>query len=118
MRLHTKLAAAATLATPLITVAVASALSDAARPARGFDRAISEHAESLFRDGARIFRYDTFGDEAFWTGTLKLQQAIAHVSPKTALAVGLKVDVDRVPAPILAGLRAGTVNLDDPANTL
>ena len=26
--------------------------------------------------GRRIFRFDTFGDEAFWGGTLKLHQAI------------------------------------------
>src|SRR5580765_8581169 len=57
--------------------------------------------------GRRVFRYDTFGDEAFWGDTLKLHQAIAGanlggvgpgVSPATALSVGLKVDVDSVPA--------------------
>jgi len=99
-----------------------------ARPARGtFDRAIIEHAEELFRDGAQIFRYDTFGDERFWGDTLKLHQAIAGarfggvgpgVSPATALAVGLKVDVDNVPAAVLDGIKAGTVDLNDPANTL
>src|SRR5918911_5321950 len=94
------------------------------RPARGtFDRAISEHAEELFRDGARIFRDDTFGDERFWGDTLQLHKAIAGsrfggvgpgVSPATALAVGLKVDVDNVPAAVLDGIRAGTVDLNDP----
>jgi len=88
---------------------------------------IGEHAEELFRNGAKIFRYDTFGDEAFWGGTLKLHQAIAGarfggvgpgVSPATALAVGLKVDVDNVPAAVLDGIRAGTVDLNDPANTI
>jgi hypothetical protein len=98
------------------------------QPARGtFDRAISEHAEELFRNGARIFRYDTFGDERFWGDTLKLHQAIGGarfggvgpgVSPATALAVGLKVDVDKVPAAVLDGIKAGTVDLNDPANTL
>ncbi len=117
MRLQTTLAAAA-LALPLVTVTIASAVADAPRPERGFDHAIAEHAESLFRDGLHIFRDDTFGDEAFWGGTLKLHQAMEHVSPLTALAVGLKVDVDRVPAPVLAGLKSGTVNLNDPANTL
>jgi mono/diheme cytochrome c family protein len=123
------------LAIPFITVIIASALSsrihasdDRAVPARGtFDRIISDHAEDLFRDGAKIFRYDTFGDEAFWGDTLKLHQAIvgsrfggvgAGVSPKTALAVGLKVDVDSVPQAVLDGIKAGTVNLDDPANTV
>src|SRR6266850_3133976 len=92
-----------------------------------FDDVISERAEDLFRQGARIFRDDTFGDERFWGDTLKLHQAIGGarfggvgpgVSPATARAVGLKVDVDRVPKPILRGIRAGTVDLNDPANTL
>ena len=57
--------------------------------------------------GKQIFRYDTFGDEAYWSGKLKLHQAIQGskfggvgpgVSPKTALAVGLKVDMDALPA--------------------
>src|SRR5262249_17111076 len=92
-----------------------------------FDKTISEHAEELFRTGTQIFRYDTFGDEHFWGDTLKLHQALAGakfggvgpgVSPATALAVGLKVDVDNVPEAVLGGIRAGTVNLSDPANTL
>ncbi|MBC7961654.1 MAG: hypothetical protein H7Y05_01775 [Steroidobacteraceae bacterium] len=78
--------------------------------------------------GKQTFRFDTFGDEAFWGDTLKLHQAIegskfvggvgAGVSPKTALAVGLKVDVDALPGDLVAQLKNGTLNLDDPANTL
>lgn len=78
--------------------------------------------------GKQTFRFDTFGDEAFWGDTLKLHQAIegnkfvggvgAGVSPKTALAVGLKVDVDALPQDLVAQLKNGTLNLDDPANTL
>ena len=92
-----------------------------------FDEVISEHAEDLFRQGARIFRDDTFGDEKFWGDTLQLHRGIAGarfggvgagVSPATALAVGLKVDVDRVPRPIVNLLKAGTLDLNDPANTL
>src|SRR5215213_4730024 len=58
------------------------------------------------KEGRRTFRYDTFGDQAFWGDTLKLHQAIAGtnlggvgpgVSPSTALAVGLKVDVEALP---------------------
>jgi mono/diheme cytochrome c family protein len=92
-----------------------------------FDEVISERAEDLFRQGARTFREDTFGDEKFWGDTLKLHLAIGGarfggvgpgVSPATALAVGLKVDVDKVPQPILNALKAGTVDLNEPANTL
>jgi hypothetical protein len=93
----------------------------------GFDRVIAASNEQLIAQGRQIFRYDTFGDEAFWGDTLKLHQAIAGVknggvgagvSPKTALSVGLKVDMDALPAAVVAGIKAGQVNLDDPATTL
>jgi cytochrome c5 len=84
-------------------------------------------ADALFRQGRDIFRNDTFGDEAFWGGTLQLHKAIEGekhggvgpgVSPKTALAVGLKVDASRIPAPVAKAIKQGKVNLDDPATTL
>jgi hypothetical protein len=92
-----------------------------------FDRVIRDHSRDLLEEGRDIFRHDTFGDEAFWGDTLKLHRAIAGaalggvgpgVSPRTALAVGLKVDAEALPAPLLADLRAGRVNLDAPATTL
>lgn len=69
--------------------------------------------------GRQIFRFDTFGDETFWTDTLRMHEVIrTGVSPKTALSVGLKVDVAALPEAIKKGLAAGTVNLDDPATTV
>jgi mono/diheme cytochrome c family protein len=68
-------------------------------------------------DGRQIFRYDTFGDEQLWTDVLRMPEAIAGVDPATALAVGLKVDVDALPAPLVAALRAGQVDLTSPAVT-
>jgi len=91
------------------------------------DRAINDNGRQMIEEGRQIFRYDTFGDEAFWTDTLHLNRAIAGtrfggvgagVSPKTALSVGLKVDADSVPADVAAALKAGRVNLDDPASTM
>src|SRR5205814_915452 len=91
------------------------------------DQAVNDNARQMIEEGRRIFRYDTFGDEQFWTDALHLNRAIAGsrfggvgggVSPKTALAVGLKVDVDAVPSDVAAALRAGKVNLDDPASTM
>jgi hypothetical protein len=88
---------------------------------------ISNYAQEMLKQGRQIFRFDTFGDEAFWGDTLRLHQAIAGekqggvgpgVSPKTALAVGLKVDLDALPASLVDQLKAGKVNLDDPATTL
>ena len=73
-----------------------------------FDDIIERSLRQMIDDGRQIFRYDTFGDEAFWGDALRLHQAIAGeahggvgpgVSPRTALAVGLKVDVGRAAAP-------------------
>ena len=94
---------------------------------QGFDVQISENAQQMMEQGKKIFRYDTFGDEAYWSDQLKLHQAIqgtkfggvgAGVSPKTALAVGLKVDMDALPEPLVNQIKQGKVNLDDPATTL
>jgi hypothetical protein len=70
------------------------------------------------RDGREIFRFDTFGDEQLWTDTLQMHQAIARVSPATALSVGLKVDADALPSELIAALQAGRVDLNDPAVTI
>ena len=92
-----------------------------------FDSAIQNNALDSMEQGRRTFRFDTFGDEAYWGDSLKLHQAIAGsklggvgpgVSPHTALAVGLKVDSDALPSDLIAGIQQGRVNLDDPATTL
>jgi len=91
------------------------------------DRSISEHAQRTLAEGRQIFRFDTFGNEVFWGDTLRLHEAIAGaanggvgpgVSPATALAVGLKVDVDALPHDLRNALRRGRVDLTDPATTL
>src|SRR5688572_7756832 len=73
----------------------------------------------LVTQGRDIFRYDTFGDEVYWTDTLRMHEVISTgVSPRTALTVGLKVDADALPAALKQALAAGQVNLDDPATTI
>ena len=88
---------------------------------------VIENATQKLEAGEQTFRFDTFGDETFWGDTLKLHQAIegiklggvgAGVSPATALAVGLKVDVDAVPSNLVQQIERGRVNLNDPAVTL
>jgi hypothetical protein len=69
-------------------------------------------------DGQQIFRFDTFGDEQLWTDTLQLHQAVASLSPVTALSVGLKVDVEALPQAVIGALRAGQVDLNDPRVTV
>lgn len=88
---------------------------------------IAANARKLVEEGREIFRYDTFGDERLWGSTLRIHEAIAGtanggvgpgVSPLLALAVGLKVDVEKLPGPVTAALRQGAVDLNSPATTL
>ena len=73
----------------------------------------------LAQQGKDIFRTDTFGDEAFWTDTLHLNQVIASaVDPTTALSVGLKVDAEALPAAVVQGIQGGTISLTSPATTI
>ena len=87
----------------------------------------SASAAQAIEDGRQIFRFDTFGDEAFWGDALKLHQAIAGaklggvgpgLSPKAALEVGLKVDMDALTAELVQQLNDNKVDLDDPATTV
>jgi hypothetical protein len=76
-------------------------------------------SESLLADGKQIFRFDTFGDETQWTDKLRMHEVIgAAVDPTTALAVGLKVDVEALPPSVITGLRDGSIDLKSPATTL
>ena len=81
---------------------------------------------ALVEQGKEIFRFDAFGDEAFWTDVLHMDKAIlgaanggfgAGVSPATALSVGLKVDAEALPASLVTSINAGEVDLNDPATT-
>jgi hypothetical protein len=93
----------------------------------GFDQQITENSRQMMEQGKQIFRYDTFGDEAYWSDKLRLHHAIQGskfggvgpgVSPKTALAVGLKVDMEALPQTLISQIKQGKVDLDDPATTL
>jgi hypothetical protein len=100
--------------------AVSSSASNHSRVAK------APRSSRVLARGRQIFRFDTFGDQAFWGGALQLHRAIAGrrnggvgpgVSPKTALAVGLKVDAARIPKSVAAAIKAGKVNLNDPKVT-
>ena len=102
------------------------------RHLRGDDRdkgsgPIAANAVKKIATGRYVFRFDTFGDESFWGGSLKLHEAIAGsalggvgagLSPRAALGAGLKVDVDSLPSDVREELVNGNVNLDSPATTL
>jgi mono/diheme cytochrome c family protein len=73
----------------------------------------------LVAQGKEIFRFDTYGDETFWTDTLRMHEVIqAAVDPTTALAVGLKVDAEALPAEVVQGIQSGAISLTDPATTV
>jgi len=97
------------------------------QPLTRVDRSIRRNALDMLEQGRQTFRFDTFGDEAFWGDTLQLHKAIAGeklggvgpgVGPGMALAVGLKVDADALPRRLRTQLRRGEVNLEDPTATL
>ena len=73
----------------------------------------------LVAEGRQVFRHDTFGDEALWTDQLRLHEAIEQgLSPKAALAAGLKVDAEALPPALVQSIREGKVDLDSPATTV
>jgi hypothetical protein len=85
--------------------------ADAGRP-RTVDAALAA-------EGKPIFRNDTFGDETFWTDTLKMNEVIqAAVDPTTALAVGLKVDSEALPTEVVQGIQDGSISLTSPDTTV
>src|SRR3982750_2746248 len=78
------------------------------------DSGPNEPTPAQLDTGQQIFRFDTFGDESFWTDTLRMHEVItAAVSPATALSVGLKVDADALPPGLLQ-----SADLNSPATTV
>src|SRR5688500_8141713 len=99
----------------------------ALEPVSAHDRQVERDALEAIGKGRSTFRHDTFGDEAFWGGTIPLPESIAGasnggvgpgLSPANALALGLKVDIQALPRSLRRQLAAGAVDLDDPASTL
>lgn len=96
-------------------------------PAGSFDGKIDDNADRMVDEGRKIFRYDTFGSEAFWGDKLRLHEAIAGekhggvgpgLTPKQALALGLKVDVAAVPRTLVEVIKGLSVSLEKPETTL
>ena len=92
-----------------------------------FDGSIAANARRLMDEGRATFRHDTFGSEEFWGGALLLHRGVAGqknggvgpgLTPKQALANGLKVDVAALPPTLVDALKTNKVDLDDPGNTL
>lgn len=112
---------------PIIILLIASTVLTQCNIFDSSEKDANELDPKLIEEGKQIFRYDTFGDEAFWSGVLHLDKAILGeenggygpgVSLNTALAVGLKVDAEVLPDNLVAAINAGEVDLDDPATTV
>ena len=111
------------LAIPILATLAAAGCggnNDAATPNDG----VTSHSGApldpvLVAQGKEIFRTDTFGDEAFWTDVLRMNEVIASaVDPTTALSVGLKVDSEALPPAVVQGILNGSISLTDPATTV
>src|SRR5207248_1820314 len=88
---------------------------------------ITGNADAMLKEGRKVFRHETFGDEYFWGDTLQLQRAIAGerhggvgpgLTPRKALELGLKVDVDHLNRILGSALRGGSASLDEVQTTL
>lgn len=105
-------------ATITYVIGIALALSGLVPASRAVVQAAqSQDSNSPEKQGQNTFRFDTFGDEQLWTDVLQMQDPISKVTPRQALAVGLKVDVDALPAEIRAALTTNPAILDDPSAT-
>jgi mono/diheme cytochrome c family protein len=101
-------------------LAIVASLVASFGSACGSDKPAAVHTvdATLAAQGQDIFRFDTFGDESFWTDTLQMNQVIqAAVDPTTALSVGLKVDAQALPPEVVAGIQNGSISLTSPATT-
>jgi mono/diheme cytochrome c family protein len=103
----------------LSQVVVLALFAVGCRPKQVAPTPLPELNPALVAEGKEIFRFDTFGDESFWTGLLKMNEVIqSAVDPKTALSVGLKVDAEALPEPVVAGIKNGSISLTSPATTV
>jgi hypothetical protein len=91
------------------------------------DHVVLANSQQLIEQGRQTFRFDTFGDETYWGDTLQLHKAIegskfggvgSGLSPAAAAGLGLKIDLDALPPSLVSQLKAGKVDLNDPAVTL
>ncbi len=75
------------IAAPLLLGITLVGCESGTEPGEDEDRPLDP---ALVEAGKEIFRFDTFGNEPYWTDTLRLHEAIeGGVSPALALQVGL-----------------------------
>ena len=96
-------------------------------PEKSFDDRVDDNAKEMLKEGKRIFRYDSFGSEEFWGGSLRLHEAILGeklggvgpgVTARQALQLGLKADIAALPKILVEVLKTRAVDLDKVETTL
>lgn len=100
--------------------------SDESGDRDAWNASIQKNASDMLDKGKAVFRFETFGNESFWTDKLQLHKAIADkgaggigegLTPKAALDAGLKVDLDILPNVLREQIKEGKF-LDDVDATL
>ena len=95
-------------------------------PEESYQKSIDDSAKKMLERGRDIFRDESFGSEQFWGDKLRLHEVIAGekhggtgqgLTPRTALALGLRVDFGRVPSALGDVIKGGTLSFDDAENT-
>ncbi|MEO5658306.1 MAG: hypothetical protein ABIQ90_00720 [Polaromonas sp.] len=91
--------------------------------ASGSDGPVSAEAPVIHQtgdavSGKQVFRFETFGNEGFWTDAVRLQQGMiaAGVTPIKALQLGLSVDIEALDNATQAALGAELKTDLSPAN--
>jgi len=106
------------LAVTALCIVLAALAPATQKPTSDFLGDAQDNAQQLVSQGQQIFRFDTFGDETFWGDQLGLHQVVASISPRQALALGLKVDAAALAPALVEHIKHGQANLDDPAVTV
>ena len=102
----------------LIFAALACSTDEPTTGLPASDSAVTSFSPSTIAEGRQIFRFDTFGNETFWSDTAALHTKINTLTPQAALAAGLKIDGDVLPAALRQQLKDNLVPLNDPAITV
>jgi hypothetical protein len=118
MEMKRYLALSAIFSVSLVLVAVLARGSQNGNKHSRFLGSAETNSQELISQGQQTFRFDTFGDEAFWGGTLQLQQAINALKPTDALSLGLKVDSDALTPAQIKAIQQGKINLNLPSVTV
>lgn len=102
-----------------LTACMPRSADQAAATSSAADRATDDLSPQSLAEGKQIFRFETFGDEQFWTDTARMHEVVQHaVSPASALKVGLKVDAEAIPPEVAQAIKDGKVDLNSPATTV